>query len=240
MGGVFLPTDDRAGVAHPAARRRGRSGDESGDGLLTMVLGPACGVDLGVAADFTDHDDRFGLGVVVEHLQHFEMVGAVDRISADADTGALAVAELGELEHSFVSESARAGNHADVAALVDVARSDADAAAAVRFLAAAGSDEAGAVRPDEPGLGAAERFLDAHHVHDGNAFGDADDELHAGVGGFEDGIGGEGWRHENRGGGGSGFVHGLGDGVEDRHDVLKHLSSLAGSDTGDKLGAISK
>ena len=80
------------------------------------------------------------------------MRGAVDRIAADADAGALAVAALGELPDGFVGERAGAGDDADVAALVDVARRDADAAAAVAVLAAAGSDEPGTVRPDEAGF----------------------------------------------------------------------------------------
>ena len=43
----------------------------------------------------------------------------------------------------------------------------------------------------------------------GNAFGDADDQRHAGVGGFHDGVGGERRRHEDHGGIGAGLFHGL-------------------------------
>ena len=75
-----------------------------------------------VAADLADQDDRLGFRIFVEHLEHVEMGGAVDRIPADADAGALAVAELGELPDGLVGQGAGTGNHADVAALVDVSR----------------------------------------------------------------------------------------------------------------------
>ena len=53
------------------------------------------------------------------------------------------------------------------------------------------------------------------HVEHGNAFGDGDDELDAGVDGFHDGVGGEGRRHEDDGGGGAGLLDGFAHGVED-------------------------
>ncbi len=67
-GGAFAAADDRAGVAHAASGRRGGAGDEAGDRLLAVLLRPRGGFFLGVAADFADHDDRLGFGVVVEHL----------------------------------------------------------------------------------------------------------------------------------------------------------------------------
>ena len=89
-GGAFAAGDDGAGVAHAAAGRSGGAGDEGGDRLLAMVLSPRGGAFLGIAADFADHDDGFGLGIVVEHLQHVEMARAVDGIAADADASAIA------------------------------------------------------------------------------------------------------------------------------------------------------
>src|SRR6266545_2693833 len=52
-------------------------------------------------------------------------------------------------------------------------------------------------RPDEPARPSPEKRLDANHVGDGHALGDADDKRHAGVGGFHDGVGGGGRRHED-------------------------------------------
>ena len=65
-------------------------------GFLQCSFAQRGGLLLGAAADLADHDDGLGLRVVVEHLEHVEVRGAVDRIAADADAGALAEAELGE------------------------------------------------------------------------------------------------------------------------------------------------
>lgn len=46
-GDVLGIADDRAGVAHAAARGRGGSGDEAGDGFRAIGLDPARGLDLG-------------------------------------------------------------------------------------------------------------------------------------------------------------------------------------------------
>ena len=56
-------------------------------GFLQFALIQRGGLLLGVAADFADHDDAVRLGVVVEHLDHVEVRGAVDRVAADADAG---------------------------------------------------------------------------------------------------------------------------------------------------------
>ena len=66
----------------------------------------------------------------------------------------LAEAAAGELPDGLVGERAGAGDDADVALLVNVAGRDADAAAAVRILAGAGRDDAGAVGADEARLAA--------------------------------------------------------------------------------------
>jgi hypothetical protein len=68
----------------------GGAGDEAGDRLAAVRLDPARGLDLGGAADLADHDDAPGVGVVVEHADDVEVGGAVDRVAADADAGALA------------------------------------------------------------------------------------------------------------------------------------------------------
>ena len=124
---------------------------------------------------------------------------------------------------------------------MNVAGRDADAAAAVRFLAGAGRDEAGAVRADEPGLRALHRVLHAHHVIDRDALGDGDDEVEPGIHAFQDGVGGERRRDENRADGRAGFARGFGDGVEDRHlmrAVFKDLAALSRRDAGDELRAV--
>jgi hypothetical protein len=37
-----------------------------------LALTKRGGLLLGAPADLADHDDRFGLGIVLEHLQHVE------------------------------------------------------------------------------------------------------------------------------------------------------------------------
>ncbi len=126
-------------------------------------------------------------GSASKSLQDVEVVGAVDRVAADADAGGLAKAEAGELPDGFVGQGAAAGDDADFAGFVDVAGHDAD-------LAFAGGDDAGAVGADEPGLLAFHVLFDLDHVEDGDPFGDAADQVKAGVDGFHDGVGGEGGR----------------------------------------------
>src|SRR5690242_17963966 len=66
-------------------------------------------------------------------LRALQEIGAVDRIAADADAGGLAEASRGRLRHRFIGERARARDDADLAALVDMARHDADLALARRY-----------------------------------------------------------------------------------------------------------
>ena len=76
--------------------------------------------------------------VVVEHFDDVQMGGAVDRIAADAHTGGLPDAAAGQLPDRLVGERAAARNDADVALLVNVAGSNADAAAAGGILSLPG------------------------------------------------------------------------------------------------------
>ena len=59
----------------------------------------------------------------------------------------------------------------------------------------------------------------------------------AGVGGFHDGVGGGGRRHEDHGGVGPGLRDRLGDGVEQREAFLGG-AALAGHDAADDLRAV--
>ena len=148
-------------------------------------------------------------------------------IAADADAGGLADAEAGELVDRFVGERAAAADHADVAGFVNAAGHDAD-------FAFAGRDDAGTIRADQARFFEVDDGGDADHVDDGDAFGDADDQRHFGVGGFENGVGGVRRRNENYGSVGAGFFHGFGDGVEDgAFEMLG--AAFAGSDAADDV-----
>ena len=77
--GAGTAGDDGAGVTHAASGRRGLAGDESDDRLLHVLL-DVCGRGLfGIAADFADHDDGVGIGIVIEEADGIDEVGADDR-----------------------------------------------------------------------------------------------------------------------------------------------------------------
>ncbi len=147
-------------------------------------------------------------------------------------------AAAGELPDGFVREGAATGDYADITGAVDVAGGDTDAAAAVGVFTGAGGDEAGAIGSDEAGFGVLQHLLDPDHVADGNAFGDADDEVESGIDAFKDGIGCEGGRDKDCGGGGSGGFDGLGDGIEDGDFVIEELAAASRGDTGYDLGTV--
>src|SRR5713226_1052530 len=190
--GPLAAGDDRAGVAHAAAGRRGLAADETDNRFGDVSLDEGGGLFLGGAADLADHHDRGRVRIGLEELQHVDEVGAVHRIAADAHARGLAAPALGELVHHLVGERAAAGDDTHVAFLVDVARHDPD-------LGLAGRDEARAVGADEPALGAAEEGLHAHHVRDRHALGNTDDERHPRVRRLHDRVGGGGRRHEDQG-----------------------------------------
>jgi hypothetical protein len=102
-------------------------------------------------------------------------------------------------------------------------------------------DHARTVRADQPRLPALHRLLHADHVAHGNALGNGDAEVQAGIDALEDGIAGERGRDEHGAGGGAGLFRGLGHSVEDGHllsAVLEALAALAGRDAGDDLRAV--
>ena len=225
-------------MTHATPWRRGRTGNESGNRLLAIFLGPTRGFNLGIAANFADQNDGFGFRVFVEHLKHIEMRGAIDRITSNAHAGALAITELRQLPHSFIGQRAGTRNHTDIAALVNVSRRNANAATAMAFLTATRRHQSRAVWPDEARLGSGKHRLDPHHVHHGNPLGDAHDQIHTSVRRFKNCIGRKGWRHENRRCRGTGFLHRFGHSVEDRHGVFKFLPALARRDAAHNLGAV--
>src|SRR5689334_3372178 len=109
----------------------------------------------------------------------------------------------------FVGQRAAAADDADISLLMNAAGHDADFAFAGRNDARAiGADEARFFEIDGGGY--------ADHVENWNAFGDADDEGKAGVGGFENGVRGVRWRNEENGGVRASDFCSFGDGVEDR------------------------
>ena len=224
--------DDGSGMAHSTAFGCSGSGDKSGDGFLHVLFDVGAGFFFCTATDLADHDDGVGIGVFVEHANGVGLGGAVDGVSANTNTGRLAVASAGELPDGFVSEGSGAGDDADAAGFVDVSGHDTD-------FALPGGDDAGAVRADESCLVAlVEALADFGHICDGNSFGDADDEGDFGFDGFEDGVGGEGGWYVDDGYVGTVLLYGFGDGVANGYAVFPGLPAFAGGDSGDDVGAI--
>src|SRR5580693_1436511 len=146
IGAALAAGDDRPGMTHAPTRRRGASGDEADHRLLAAALGFVLeklrGVFFRRATDLTDHDDRLGRLVGEKHFQHFDEVGALYGIAADADRRGLAEPFPRGLEYRLVGQGAGARNDTDLARLENVAGHDAD-------LAFAGGHDTGTVRPDQ-------------------------------------------------------------------------------------------
>ena len=62
--------------------------------LPTTDLQELCCPLLGLASDLSDHDDALGVGVVEEHVEAVQEVGAVERVATDADAQGLTQADL--------------------------------------------------------------------------------------------------------------------------------------------------
>ena len=95
-------------MTHAATGRRCGSGNEGGDGLFAVLGDPIGGFFFCRAADFTNHNKGFRVGIVVEHFHHVEVGCAIDRISADADAGGLSVSAAGKLPDRLIGEGAGA------------------------------------------------------------------------------------------------------------------------------------
>ena len=104
-------------------------------------------------------------------------------------------------------------------------------------LAFTGGDDARAVGTDETAVAAVEGAFHPHHVENGNALGDADDQRHAGVYRLEDRIRGKGRRDVNDRRVGLGLTHRLGNRIEHRQAEMR-LPALAWGDTTDHGSAV--
>ena len=115
-------------------------------------------------------------------------------------------------------------------ALVNVTGHDAD-------LAFIRRDDAWAVRPDQAALGSFKRPFDLHHVHNRNAFGDADHQRHFRINRFQDCVCREGRRHVDHAGIDACRVLRFLNGVEHRQAQMR-LATFAGSDAADHVRAV--
>src|SRR6185437_9306559 len=104
--------DDRAGVAHAAARWSGLAGDEPDDGLLHVLLDERSRLLLIGPADFAHHRDGLRVRILLERREAVDEVGAVDRIAADADTARLPDSGARELIDDLIRERTRPAHDA--------------------------------------------------------------------------------------------------------------------------------
>src|SRR4051812_48678666 len=120
-------------MAHAFARRSGGTADKTSNRLFELALDVISRFFFSRTTDLTDHDHAVRVLVAIISFEDVYEVGAIDRITANADASRLTDAELSQLENGFVGERARARNDADVAHFMNLPRHDAD-------LTLAGSD----------------------------------------------------------------------------------------------------
>ena len=114
---------------------------------------------------------------------------------------------------------------------MNVAGHDAD-------FAFAGGDDAGTIWSNEARGAFGHGGLDSHHINHRDAFGDADDELDAGVNRFEDRVRSTSWWNENHRGVATGFAARFHDGVKDGNLIFENLTTACGRDARNDIGAV--
>src|SRR5690625_4908965 len=231
VGRTLAAGNNGAGMAHALARRRSHTGD-IGHHRLFDVVGNIFGrLFLGRAADFTHHDDAFGVRVVFKQLKAVDKAHAVNGIAANANAGRLAQTGFGGLVNRFIGQGSRARDNAHAALFVNGAGHDAN-------LALFGRDDARAVGPDQSNIVVVfKRCAHAQHVEHRNAFGNTGDYPNAGISRLQNGIGRKRRRHKNHGGIGTGLLNRFIHGVEDRQAQVI-LTALAGRDATNHLRAV--
>lgn len=99
-------------MAHALSWRRLTACDEGCYRFSHIFMNPLCCLFFRIATDFTDHEDCFGIFIIVIKLQYIDEISTFDRVAADADSSGLADTCLGELESGFIGEGAGTGNDA--------------------------------------------------------------------------------------------------------------------------------
>mmetsp|Transcript_19353 Transcript_19353/g.45283 ORF Transcript_19353/g.45283 Transcript_19353/m.45283 type:complete len:326 (-) Transcript_19353:31-1008(-) len=188
--GALAARNDGAGVSHASAGGCRETCNETNDGLLVAAgAEPLSSLLLCGASDLTNHNDTFSLRVADEVLQAVEEVGAVERVTTNANASGLAKPSNSGLVHSLVRQGARPRNDANLALLVDITRHDTD-------LALAGLDDAWAVRSDKTGRGLrVQGCLDPNHILLWDALGDANHQGNLSLEGLQN-RGGSSWRRD--------------------------------------------
>src|SRR5579872_7331038 len=143
---ALRPRDDRAGVPHFLAWRRGHARDIRHHWLRHVRTDERGRLFLLGAANLADQHDRACIWIGFEALQAVDKRGARYRVAANSDAGGHADALLGELVQRLIRERAGATNDAHgTTRCRDLARGDADVALARR-------DDAWTVWTEQPHL----------------------------------------------------------------------------------------
>src|SRR5690606_28759222 len=181
VGRTLASGEDRTSVPHALACRSSNTCDVGHNRLGHIGLDVGGSFFFSATTDLADHDDRFGLRVVLEHFQNVDEVGARDRVTTDTNTAGLTETGVSGLLDRFIGQGAGARHDTDLARQVDVTGHDAD-------LALAGGDHARAVRPDQTHAQFVTLDLGIQHVEGSDTFGDADNQFDTSVSGFKDGV----------------------------------------------------
>ena len=87
LGDPFATADDGAGVTHATPWGCCLPRNKANNRFLDVLPDELCRRFLGGAANFTDHDDRFGVFVFVEQLQRIDEMGSDNRVAPNSNAG---------------------------------------------------------------------------------------------------------------------------------------------------------
>ena len=175
---TFASADDGTGVTHTTAWGSADTSNEADSRLVGLVraLEELSGILLGATTDLADHDDAVGLGVIEEHVQTVDEVGAGEGVTTDTNDEGLAKAGLGRLVHSLIGEGSGTRDDTDATTLVDETGHDTDLTLSLEvcqpaallspsYKGAYWGDNARAVRANKSGLVLClENIRDPNHV----------------------------------------------------------------------------
>jgi len=185
-------------MAHALARGRRDASNKTDDGLFHVGFAPDGGLSFVRSANFANHDDSIGIRVIIEGAHHVDVLQAIDRITANADSAGLAQADFSQLRHGFIGQRTGTADHANAALAMDVAGHDAD----FYFFRC---DKARAIGAQQQRTLATSSFFGFHavahfqHVAHRDAFGDADRQVQVGFNRFPNGCrSASGWHVNDR------------------------------------------
>ena len=230
FGRLVFARHDGPCVAHGAALRRRNACDEADDRFGAVLFNPTRRLHFEITADLADHHDALGFFICHQELNGVQRGRTDDGVTADADGRGLAEAGLRALVDRFVSQGAGLRHDAHNTGLEDEAWHDAHFGLACR-------DDAWAVGADQRAIPLVDVRFHFHHIRDGNAFSDGDDDLDASVRRFHQGVCRKcGW-HKYNADVRTGFRHSVGNGIEYRA-IQVGLTAFSRSHTTNHIGAI--